>query len=93
MFHGTIDGTSVHPRVMVQRSLEMNAAAVIFCHNHPSGVSSASEADKSLTRRLKDALALIEIRVLDHFIVSAEGVRLLRGAGPVVKEGKRPTES
>ncbi len=73
MFHGTIDGASVHPRVIVQRALEVNAAAVIIYHNHPSGVAEPSRADESLTRRLKDALALVDVRVLDHFVVSAEG--------------------
>lgn len=69
MFRGTIDGAAVPPREVVKRALELNAAAVIFAHNHPSGVSEPSEADKHLTRRLCDALGLLEIRVLDHFIV------------------------
>ena len=71
LFHGTIDGTSVHPRVVVQRSLEHNAAAVVFFHNHPSGVAEPSSADEMLTRRLKEALGLIDVRVLDHIVVSA----------------------
>ncbi len=69
MFRGTIDGTSVHPREVVKQSLARNAAAVIFAHNHPSGVAEPSHADLHLTRRLKDALALVEIRVLDHIVV------------------------
>jgi len=69
MFRGTIDGASVHPREVVKRALEHNAAALIFAHNHPSGVAEPSRADEALTRRLRDALALIDIRVLDHFVV------------------------
>ena len=70
-FHGTIDGTSVHPRVVVKHALDVNAAAVILAHNHPSGIAEPSEADKSITRRLMDALELVDVRVLDHFIVAA----------------------
>lgn len=69
MFTGTLDGASVHPREVVKRALAHNAAAVIFAHNHPSGVAEPSRADEALTRRLKDALALVEIRVLDHLII------------------------
>ena len=69
LFRGTIDGASVHPREVVKQALSHNAAAVIFAHNHPSGVSEPSTADELITRRLKDALALVDIRVLDHFIV------------------------
>ena len=72
LFQGTIDGASVHPRVVVQRALELNAAAVLFAHNHPSGVAEPSMADQRITERLKSALALIDVRVLDHFIVTAE---------------------
>lgn len=71
LFQGTIDGAAVYPRVVVQEALETNAAAIIFFHNHPSGVAEPSHADEVLTRRLKDALALIDVRVLDHFVVSA----------------------
>ncbi len=71
LFHGTIDGTSVYPRVVVQQALETNAAAVILVHNHPSGVADPSQADERITRRLKNALELIDVRVLDHFIVAA----------------------
>jgi len=69
MFQGTIDGASVHPRVVVKRALEHNASAVILTHNHPSGITDPSQADIALTNRLKEALALIDVRVLDHFIV------------------------
>ncbi len=72
LFRGTIDGASVHPRVVVQRALELNSAAVLLVHNHPSGVAEPSQADQRITQRLKDALALVDIRVLDHFIVTAE---------------------
>ena len=70
LFQGTIDGASVHPRVIVQQAMEVNAAAMVFFHNHPSGVAEPSRADEMLTRRLKEALALVDVRVLDHFVVS-----------------------
>jgi DNA repair protein RadC len=77
LFRGTIDGASVHPREVVKRALHHNAAAVILAHNHPSGVAEPSRADMQLTRRLVDALALVDIRVLDHFIVGdGDGVSL-----------------
>ncbi|ALZ86685.1 MULTISPECIES: RadC family protein [Pseudomonas] len=69
LFHGTIDGASVYPRQVVKRALAHNAAAVILTHNHPSGIAEPSQADRLLTTRLKDALALVDVRVLDHFIV------------------------
>ena len=69
LFEGTIDGASVYPRVVVQRALEVNAAAVVFFHNHPSGVAEPSQADQRLTQRLKAALGTVDIRVLDHFVV------------------------
>lgn len=69
LFRGTIDGASVHPREVVRRALAHNAAAVILAHNHPSGVAEPSAADVAITRRLRDALALIDVRVLDHLIV------------------------
>jgi DNA repair protein RadC len=69
LFQGTIDGASVHPRHVVKRALHHNAAAVILAHNHPSGVAEPSRADEQITLRLKEALALIDVRVLDHFIV------------------------
>jgi len=69
LFKGTIDGATVHPREVVKRALANNAAAVIFAHNHPSGVTEPSQADVLLTRRLRDALSLVDIRVLDHFVI------------------------
>jgi DNA repair protein RadC len=69
-FRGTLTQTSVYPREIVKAALRINAAAVIFAHNHPSGVAQPSQADELLTRNLKDALALVEVKVLDHFIVA-----------------------
>lgn len=69
LFFGTIDAASVYPREVVKVAFNCNAAAVIFAHNHPSGIAEPSNADKQITRKLKDALALIDIRVLDHFVV------------------------
>ncbi|MGF1724502.1 RadC family protein [Photobacterium nomapromontoriensis] len=69
LFEGTIDAASVYPREVVKRSLELNAAALILAHNHPSGVAEPSQADRRITRRITDALALVDIRVLDHFVV------------------------
>lgn len=69
LFRGTIDGASVHPREVLRRVLDTNAAAVIFAHNHPSGVAEPSQADLRITQCLKSMLDLIEVRVLDHIIV------------------------
>ncbi len=69
LFRGTIDGASVHPREVVRRALQLNAAAVILSHNHPSGVAEPSQADQRITTRLREALALVDIRVLDHLVV------------------------
>jgi DNA repair protein RadC len=69
LFRGTIDGASVHPREVVRRCLSLNAAAVILAHNHPSGIAEPSAADRAITRRLREALALIDVRVLDHFVI------------------------
>ncbi|MCU7851482.1 MAG: DNA repair protein RadC [Candidatus Thiodiazotropha sp. (ex Monitilora ramsayi)] len=69
LFRGTIDGASVHPREVVKRSLEHNAAALILAHNHPSGVAEPSQADRQITAHLKQALALVDIRVLDHIVI------------------------
>jgi len=68
LFAGTIDGCAVHPREAVKAALRVNAAAVILAHNHPSGVAEPSRADEALTRRLKEALARVDVRVLDHFV-------------------------
>ena len=69
MFRGTIDGTTVYPREVVKEALAVNAAAVILAHNHPSGVAEPSQADERITRRLKSALELVDIRLLDHLII------------------------
>ena len=74
MFLGTIDGASVHPREVVKRALKLNAAAVILAHNHPSGVAEPSQADELITARIRDALALVDIRVLDHLVVGGTTV-------------------
>jgi DNA repair protein RadC len=70
LFRGTIDGASVHPREVVKEALRHNAAAVILAHNHPSSVAELSQADELVTRRLREALSLVDIRVLDHLIVA-----------------------
>lgn len=80
LFQGTIDGAEVHPRVVVQRCLERNAAALLVGHNHPSGVAEPSAADRHLTLRLRDALALVDVRLLDHLVV---------GDGPPVSMAAR----
>jgi DNA repair protein RadC len=69
LFRGTIDGASVHPREIVKLALQRNSAAVIIAHNHPSGVAEPSQADEFITQRVKEALALVDIRLLDHIIV------------------------
>ncbi len=71
MFFGTIDGASVYPREVVRRALHHNASALIFGHNHPSGVAEPSREDAAITARLKDALALVDVRVLDHIVVGS----------------------
>jgi DNA repair protein RadC len=83
MFTGTIDGASVYPREILKAALQLNAAAVILSHNHPSGITKASQADKNITVKVKDALNMVDIRTLDHIIVGgvdsfsfAEGVLL-----------------
>jgi len=69
LFRGTLDGASVHPREVVKATLRLNAAALILAHNHPSGVAEPSDADRLITRRLREALGLVDVRVLDHFVV------------------------
>lgn len=76
MFFGTIDGASVYPREVVKMALKKNAASVIFAHNHPSGVAEPSLSDEKITQRLKSALNLVDIRVLDHIIVGDDLVSL-----------------
>ena len=80
LFRGTIDGTSVYPREVVKEALGINAAAVILAHNHPSGVAEPSQADERITKRLKAALELVDIRLLDHLII---------GAGPATSLASR----
>ena len=70
MFSGSLKETSVYPREVIKRALHHNAASVIFAHNHPSGIAQQSQADELLTKQLKQALALVDVRVLDHFIVA-----------------------
>lgn len=81
MFRGTIDGTSVYPREVVKEALAVNAAAVILAHNHPSGVAEPSQADERITRRLKAALELVDIRLLDHLIVGDGGATSMASRG------------
>jgi len=69
LFTGTIDGASVYPREVVKRCLELNAAAIIFAHNHPSGIAEPSQADRQITHKLTQALGLLDVRVLDHLVV------------------------
>lgn len=81
LFRGTIDGAEVHPREVAKRGLMLNAAAVIAFHNHPSGNLEPSAADRAVTARLKQALALIDMRLLDHIVVSSEGHTSLAARG------------
>ena len=81
LFRGTIDAASVYPRVVVRRALELNAAAVIFTHNHPSGIPEPSTADIKITQRLKEALGLIDVRVLDHVVVGLDGTSSMAESG------------
>jgi DNA repair protein RadC len=74
MFSGTLTQTSVYPREVVKRALHFNAAAVVFAHNHPSGTAKQSSADETITQELKKALALVDVRVLDHFIVAGNNL-------------------
>lgn len=74
LFRGTIDSASVHPREVVRHAIHHNAAAIIFAHNHPSGVAEPSQADHRITDRLKEALGLVDVRVLDHFVIGDEVV-------------------
>jgi len=81
LFRGTIDGTSVYPREVVKEALAINAAAVILAHNHPSGVAEPSQADERITRRLKAALDLVDIRLLDHLIIGSAATTSLASRG------------
>ncbi len=81
LFRGTIDGTSVYPREVVKEALAVNAAAVILAHNHPSGVAEPSQADERITQRLKAALELVDIRLLDHLIIGSGTATSLASRG------------
>lgn len=81
LFRGTLTQTSVYPREIVKRALHHNAAALVLAHNHPSGATEPSQADHRLTRHLTDALALVDVRVLDHFIVAGPSALSFREAG------------
>lgn len=83
LFQGTIDGAEVHPREVVRQALRRNAAAVVVVHNHPSGSAEPSAADRAVTTRLKQALALVDIRLLDHCIVGARQTTSLAAMGLV----------
>jgi DNA repair protein RadC len=76
LFRGTLTQTSVYPREVVKLALGQNAAAVIFAHNHPSGIAEPSRADETLTQVLKQALSLVDVKVLDHFIVAGNSTPL-----------------
>ncbi|MGB1907487.1 MAG: RadC family protein, partial [Spongiibacter sp.] len=81
LFYGTIDGAAVYPREIARRALEMHAAALIIAHNHPSGVAEPSDADVRITRRIREALALLDIRLLDHCVVAGPEVVSLAERG------------
>lgn len=83
LFRGTLSQTSVYPREVVLRALAMNAASVVLAHNHPSGLAQPSRADEALTQTLKSALALVDVRVLDHFIVTRDQARSMAEMGLV----------
>jgi DNA repair protein RadC len=81
LFFGTIDGAEVHPREIVRRGILLNAAAIVAFHNHPSGNNEPSAADRAVTSRLKQALALVDIRLLDHFVVTSSGFTSMAARG------------
>ncbi|MCG6658525.1 DNA repair protein RadC [Halomonas campisalis] len=81
LFRGTIDAANVYPREVVKRALAQNAAAVILVHNHPSGDPEPSDADRRITQRLKEALGLVEVRVIDHVVVGGDGYQSFAEAG------------
>lgn len=83
LFQGTIDGAAVYPRVVVQRALTYNATALVFYHNHPSGLPEPSGADQRITQKLRDALSLVDVRVLDHIVVGVEGAVSLAERGMI----------
>lgn len=81
LFRGTVDGAEVHPREVAKRALHHNAAALIIYHNHPSGNPEPSAADRAVTARLKQALSLLDIRLLDHFVIAGETYSSLAARG------------
>ena len=81
LFTGTIDGASVYPREVVKRCLQLNAAAIIFSHNHPSGIAEPSQADRQITLKLTQALSLVDVRVLDHLVVGDKTVTSMAERG------------
>lgn len=83
LFRGTIDGASIYPREVVKQALHFNAAAMIVAHNHPSGIAEPSAADVSITIRLKEALALVDTRLLDHFVIGAGEITSLAQSGRI----------
>lgn len=91
MFRGTLTQTSVYPREVLIEALARSAAGVILCHNHPSGKAEPSRADLALTQTLKSALALVDVRVLDHFVVTRVALSVSRNEGCF--KGHRPTDS
>ena len=83
MFRGTMDGTTIHSREVVKEALQRNAAAVILCHNHPSGVAEPSIADHLITGRLRDALSVVDVRLMDHLIVAGGSVISMAERGEI----------
>ena len=83
MFHGTIDSAEVHPREVVKEALRLNAAALVISHNHPSGNPEPSAADRVLTKRLREALSMVDVRVLDHIIVGGTKTTSFAERGPI----------
>jgi len=83
LFHGTIDTASVHPREVVRLALQKNAAAIIVAHNHPSGCADPSQSDIAITQRLEAALELVDIRLLDHFIIGQGDITSLADLGEI----------
>lgn len=81
LFSGTINGAEVHPRIVVQRALALNAAAVMLAHNHPSGNHKPSGSDRAVTARLQQSLALVDVRLLDHFVITARGFASMASQG------------
>lgn len=81
LFMGTVDGAAVYPRVVVQRALEINAAAIVIYHNHPSGEPEPSQADLALTRRLREALGMVDVTVLDHLVVGSGRIHSMAETG------------